>query len=186
MLKRGMSRSEIEKELQGKGDFVQLDYLISFLKEDLPTDVRKFVMLKIAEMYERKMIFAEAAKTYNNLAVFSIPFAEKVRYHIKEAESYIKAGNFREADYATTKAMNQANTFEKNDIVSSIKQFYRKQAEAYEKDMRRNNASRMYEKLLELSTTDAEKRQFRTKLMDLYQKLGKFREYNILKEMSKD
>lgn len=186
MLKRGMSKSEIEKELAGKGDFVQLDYLISFLKEDLPTDVRKFVMLKIAEIYEAKMIFGEAAKIYNNLAVFSIPFTEKVKYHIKEAESQIKSGNFRDADSATTKAMNQANAFEKNDIMISIKQFYWKQAEAYEKSMRRSNATKLYEKLLELVQTEAEKKQIRMKLMGLYEKLGKFREYNALKTMNRD
>ena len=184
MLKRGMSKSEIEKELEGKGDFVQLDYLINFLKEDLPTDVRKFVMLKIAEMYETKSMFNEAGKIYNNLAIFSIPFSEKVRYHVKEAESYIKGGSFREADYATSKAMNQANTFEKNDIMSSIKQFYRRQAEMYEKNMRRNNATRLYEKLLELSSTETERKPIREKLMDLYQKLGKFREYNIMKGLN--
>ena len=179
-----MSKSEIEKELEGKGDFVQLDYLISFLKEDLPTDVRKYVMLKVAEMYERKSMFNEAGKIYNNLAVFSIPFADKMKYHVKEAESYIKGGSFREADYATSKAMNQANTFEKNDIASSIKQFYKRQAETYEKNMRRNNATRLYEKLLELATTEAEKKQVRTKLMELYEKLGKFREYNAMKGMN--
>ena len=181
MLKRGMSRSEIEKELSSKGEFVQIDYLSAFLKEDLPTDIRKFAMLKMAEIYEKKMMFGEAAKIFNNLSLLSIPFAEKMKCHVKEAELYIKAGYFREADYATSKAMNQANTFEKNDIMFSIKQFYRKQAEAFEKEMRRNNASRLYEKLLELSTTEAEKRQIRTKLMELYQKLGKFREYNALK-----
>lgn len=186
MLKRGMSKSEIEKELAGKGDFVQLDYLIAFLKEDLPTDVRKFVMLKIAEIYEAKMIFGEAAKIYNNLAVFSVPFSDKIKYHVKEAESHIKSGNFREADYATSKAMNQANAFQKNDIMLSVKQFYRKQAEAYEKSMRRSNATKLYEKLLELATTETEKKEIRTRLLGLYEKLGKFREYNALKAMNRD
>ena len=185
MLKRGMSKSEIEKELAGKGDFVQLDYLINFLKEDLPTDVRKYVMLRIALIYESKSMFNEAGKIYNNLAIFSIPFKEKVMYHMKEAESYIKAGSFREADSATSKAMNQANTFEKNDIMSSVKQFYRRQAETYEKNMRRNNATRLYEKLLEISQTETERMPIREKLMDLYQKLGKFREYNAIKGLNK-
>jgi len=186
MLRRGMSKSEIEKELAGKGDFVQLDYLTSFLKEEMQTDVRKFVMLKIAEIYEAKMIFGEAAKIYNNLAIFSVPFTDKIKYHVKEAESHIKSGNFREADYATQKAMNQANNFQKNDIMLSIKQFYKKQAEAYEKSMKRSNAMKLYEKLLELSSTDSERKEIRTKLLNLYEKLGKFREYNTLRAMNRD
>jgi hypothetical protein len=179
-----MSKSEIEKELQGKGDFVQIDHLGVFLKEDLPTDIRKFAMEKMAGIYEKKMMFGEAAKIYNNLSIISIPFKEKMKYHVKEAELCIKGGLLREADYATQKAISQANTFEKNDIMFSIKQFYKKQAEVFEKEIRRNNAARLYEKLLELSTTEAEKREVREKLMGLYEKLGKFREYNVLKGMN--
>lgn len=179
-----MSRSEIEKELQDKGEFVQIDYLENFLKEDLPTDIRKFAMLRMAEIYEKKMMFGEGAKIFNNISLISIPFAEKIKCHVKEAELYIKGGLFREADYATTKAMSQANTFEKNDIMFSIKQFYKKQAEVFEKEIRRNNATRLYEKLLEISSTEAERKEVREKLMGLYEKLGKFREYNALKGMN--
>lgn len=98
MLKRGMSKGEIEKELSTKGEFVQIDYLGAFLKEDLPTDIRKFAMVKMAELYEKKYMFTEAAKIYNNLSIISIPFKEKIEYHVKEAEMHIKAGNFRESD----------------------------------------------------------------------------------------
>ncbi len=181
-----MSKSDIEKEIAGMGEFVQIDHLSSFLKEDLPTDIRKFVMVKIAEIYEKKYMFGEAAKIYNNLSLISIPFKEKIGWYVKEAELYIKGGSFREADAATHKALSQASAFEKNDILFSIKQFYKRQGEAYEKGMRRNNATLVYEKLLELSTTEAEKREVRTKLMSLYEKLGKFREYNALKSLNRD
>lgn len=178
-----MTKSEIEKELSSQGEFVQLDHLIDFIKENIPTDVRKFAMLKIAEIYDKKMMFTEAAKIYNNLAIILMPFKDKITYHIKEAEMYIKSGVLREADYAMQKAMTQANTFEKNDIKFSIKQFYKRQAEIYEKELRRNNAVKMYEKLLEISATEAEKREYKAKLLPLYERLGKFREYNALKEM---
>ena len=181
-----MSKAEIEKELLDKGEFVQIDHLTVFLKEDLPTDIKKFVMLKVAELYEKKYMYREAAKIFNNLSILSIPFAEKIKNHVKEVELYIKSGDFREADSATQKAMNQANNFEKNDIMFSIKQFYKRQAEACEKDMRRSNATKMYEKLLDLSVTEAERKQVRAKLMELYEKLGKFREYNAFKAMNKD
>lgn len=179
-----MSKSEIEKELLNKGTFVQIDYLTAFIKEDIPTDIRRFAMLKMTELYEKSMMFREVAKIYNNLALLVTPFSEKIKYHIKEAEALIKLGESREADYAMQKAMTQANTFEKNDIIFNIKQFYKKQAEVFEKEMRRNNAAKMYEKLLELSSTDTEKRAVRMKLMELYEKLGKFREYNALKDMN--
>lgn len=185
MLRKGMSRSEIEKEISTQGDFVQIDHLGALIKEDIPTDIRKFAMTKMADIYEKKMMFSEAAKIYNNLSVISIPFAEKIKYHVKEAELYIKGGYFREADAATGKAINQANAFEKNDIMFSIRQFYKKQAEIYEKEMRRSNAVRLYEKLLEISQTEAEKRDVRARLLVLYERLGKFREYNALKGMDR-
>ena len=178
-----MSRSEIEKNLAGLGDFVQIDHLTVFLKEDIPTDIRKFVMLRIAELYEKKFMFREAAKLFNNLAMLVVPFKEKIQHHVKEAELYIKSGDLREADHATQRALGQANNFEKNDIMFSIRKFYRAQAEAYEKGMRRNNAAKMYEKLLELSPTSAEREEYKSKLLPLYEKLGRFRDYNTLKGM---
>ena len=115
-----MAKSEIEKELLGKGEFVQIDYLGAFLKEDLPTDIRKFAMLKMADLYAKKYMFIESAKIYNNLSIRTIPFKEKIEYHVKEAEMYIKGGSFRDADSAIQRAMNQANAFEKNDIMFNI------------------------------------------------------------------
>ncbi len=181
MLNRGMSKSEVEKDLSNKGDFVQIDHLTAFLKEDISTDIKKWAMVKMAEIYEKKFMFRQAAKIYNNLAMICITFADKIKNHVKEAELYIKAADLKEADHACQKAMSQANTFEKNDIMASMRQFYKKQAEAYEKELRRNNAAKMYEKLLEISQTTAEKSQVKNKLMELYQKLGKFREYNAMK-----
>ncbi len=183
MLKRGMSKSEIEKYLQDKGDFVQIDHLTAFLKEDIPTDIRRFAMMRIAELYEKKYMFREAAKLFNNLGMLVVPFKEKIQNHVKETELYIKAGDLREADHAMQRALGQANQLEKNDIMFSIRKFYRAQAEAYEKGMRRANAVKMYEKLLELSSTSAEREEIKAKLLPLYERLGKFREYNVLKGM---
>lgn len=181
MLKRGMSKTEIEKELSDRGDFVQIDYLTAFLKEDIPTDIRKFTMAKISFLYEKNFMYSEAAKMMNSIAVLSVPFSEKIKAHIKEAELYVKSGSIRDADYAIEKAMREASTFEKNDILFSIKQFYKKQAETYEKNLKRNNALKMYEKLYTLSSTESEKAQLKAKLLELYEKLGKFREYSALK-----
>ena len=184
MLNRGMSKAEIEKEIANQGDFVQIDHLSAFLKEDIPTDIRKFVMTKIAFLYEKNFMFGEAGKIFNNIALLSTPFSDKIKAHLKEAELYIRAGSIRDADYAVDKAMKEANTFEKNDITFNVKQFYRRQAEAHEKGLRRNNALKMYEKLYSLSQTEAEKAQVRPKLLELYEKLGKFREFNALKGKS--
>ena len=177
-----MSKSDIEKEIEGKGDFVQIAYLTEILEKKVPIDVRKFICFKLAEIYERKGMFNDAAKMFNNVALISIAFSEKIKHYIKESELYIKAGTFEKADEAMKKALSQANAIEKKDIYLIIKDFYKKQAEIYEKEMKRNNALRIYERLLEMNITDLEKQEIKRKILGLYEKLGKLKEYFILKK----
>jgi len=81
------------------------------------------------------------------------------------------------------KAMNQANTIEKQGIYFTIKDFYKKQAEVYEKEMKRAHAVRIYEKLLEMKLNDSEREEIKEKLLYLYEKLGKFEEAKRLKSL---
>ena len=186
MLYTGISKSDIEKEIEGKGDFVQIAYLTEILEEKIPIDTKKFICFKLAEIYEKKGMLDDAAKMFNNIALISIAFSEKIKHYIKESELYIKAGVFEKADGAMKKAMNQANAIEKQDIYFIIKDFYKGQAEVYEKEMKRNNAARIYERLLQMNITDLEKQEIKKKLLELYEKLGKLKEYFILKKSLND
>jgi len=181
MLEKEMTKKEIENFLKGKGDFVQLSHLEIFLKKDLPLDTKKFVYLKIAEIYEKKSMFTEAAKICHNLAIISVAFSEKIKYHIKEAELYVKAGMFSRVDEAMRKAMNDANATEKAEILITIKNFYKRQAEQYIKEHRRNNAAKIYEKLLEMNISEIERKEIKENLLKIYEKIGKLREYYDLK-----
>ncbi len=173
MLKTGMIKSEIEEELSDKGDFVQIDYLTRFLKEPLTMDMKKFVFLKLAVLYEKIGMLKEAAKNYDSAAMVSIAFSEKINHYLKGAELYIKADDFEKADAAMKKAMSQANSIEKNEIYITIKDFYKQQAEAYEKNLKRASAAKVYEKLLEMRISDLERKEIKEKLLDIYEKLGK-------------
>jgi len=175
MLKTGMIKSEIEEELTGKGDFVQIDYLTRFLKEPLTMDMKKFIFLKLAELYEKISMLKEAAKNYNDAAMVSIAFSEKINHYMKEADLYIKADDFEKCDEAMKKAMAQANSTEKNDIYFTVKGFYKLQAETYEKNLKRASAARVYEKLLEMRISDSERKEIKEKLLGTYDKLGKRR-----------
>ncbi len=186
MLYSGISKSDIEKELEGKGDFVQIAYLTEILEKKLPIDIKKFICLKLEEIYEKKFMFKDAAKMFDNVALISIAFSEKIKYHMKEAELYIKAGDFECVDDAMKKAMNDANASEKAEIYFIIKNFYKKQAEIYEKKMKRNHAAKIYEKILHMNIPEAEKEEIKRKLLGLYEKLGKLKEYFILKKSLED
>ena len=182
MLRVGMQKHEIEQELEGRGSFIQIDHLNQFLKEPLTMDMKKFVYLKLAGLYEKISMLTEAAKIYDNIGMISIAFTEKIKHFVKEAELYIKTGSFDRADEAMRKAMNQANSIEKENVYSSIKDFYKKQAEVYEKELKRNHAVAIYEKLLEMKISDMERREIKERLLELYEKLGKRKEYLFLEK----
>lgn len=181
MLDKDMTVLEIKVELSGKGDFVQIDYLTNLLKMKIRPDVRKFVHQKLGEIYELKGMFVDAAKMCNNVAIASIAFSEKRNYHLKEAELYISAGKYDEADEAMKKAMREATSSEKAEIFVTIKEFYKKQAEILEFKRRKNHAAQIYEKLLSMDISNYEKKEIKEKLMELYENLGKVREYMALK-----
>ena len=179
MLKQGMTKTEIEKDLQGKGNFVQIDHLNRFLKEQLPMDTKKFIFIKLASLYESAKILTDAAKMYDNAAELAIPFAEKIEDYLKETSLYIKAGDFERAEQAMKKAMSQTVTLkDKEAIADSVKRFYREQAQASEKAEKRNHAIKLYEKILEFRVTDQERQEIKEKLMVLYNKVGKIHEYS--------
>ena len=169
-----MNKQEIRDELGGKGDFIRIDYLNRFLRENPAIDMKRFAYLNLAETYDKIGMFIEAAKMFNNLAVLSIAFSEKIKNHLREAELYIKAGEFERVDEAMKKAMSEANASERAEIYFSVKWFYKKQADIYESELKRNNAARIYEKLLIMNLADSEREEIKEKLIGLYEKLARF------------
>lgn len=168
-----MSKLDVEKCLNAKGNFIKVDYLTRFLKEDIPLDMKKFCYIKLANTYEAMKIFGDAAKVYGSLAIISISFTDKINNYVKETKFYIQAGNFPKADEAMQKAMSQANSIQKDEVYEEIKNFYKKVAESYENETKRNKATGIYEKLLELRLSETERQEIKNRLIDLYDKLGK-------------
>jgi hypothetical protein len=168
-----MSKLDVEKCLDAKGNFIKIDYLTRFLREDVPLDMKKFCYTKLADTYENMKMFYDAAKAFNSLAIISIAYTTKINNYVKESKSYILAGDFTKSDGAMKKAMNEANSIQKNEIYEEIKNFYKKIAEGYENETKRNKASGIYEKLLEMKINDFERKEIKNKLIELYEKLGK-------------
>jgi len=181
MLNKNMTKKEIEEFLRGKGDFVQIDYLNRFLELDLALEIKKFANLKLAELYYQKGLFADAAKCYDSAGNFSITFREKIKYYVQAVEMFVKGASFDRADYEMKKALSEANANQKNEIYFNVKYIYKTQGEMYEKEKKKNNAVRVYEKLLEMKLNTQEKEEIKQKLLKLYQDLGKFKEAERLK-----
>ncbi len=180
-----MRPSEIEATLKGRGDYVKIDELARLLTQNLATDTKKFVTIELAKIYESRGMHVNAAKLFDNLAISSSTYADQIMYFTKEAELFIKGSSYPEADMAMKKAIAAAAPKERDKIVAQIKTAFFAHAQEHEKNRRRNNALRAYEKILELELTETERTQVKQKLLPLYESLGKVREYLNLKQSLK-
>jgi tetratricopeptide (TPR) repeat protein len=182
MLRKEMTKVEIEKELMGKGDYVLIDNMTRFLKENLPVDIKRFVYLKLVAVYERRSMFADAAAVYDKLIEISMTPTDKTVYRTKATECYIKAGFFDKADLSMKNLSGEAKLGEKAKINSSIKDFYLSQAQTYEKEKRRAKAIQTYQRILTLNLLDVEKDEINKKLLTLYKETGMIKEFMDMKK----
>lgn len=181
-----MHKQDVETFLHGKGDFVKMDYLNRYLKTMPPIEMRKFAYLKLAEVYLGKEMYIDAAGAFKNAAVNSVSFKEKQENFLKEGKAYISAGKFDSSDKAISRAMDEGNKKEKEDIYSDVLTYYRKEAEKLAKEPnKQNRLAGLYEKMLRLKFMDSEKDEFKEKLLALYERLGKVKEYKILKDLGR-
>lgn len=175
------NRHEIEARLVKMGDYVKMDYLNDCLKSNLDFDTRKFVLIKLAGIYEGRKMYHEAGKLYKIIAELSTSVQSKINDYLKSGEFFVKAGKFSEADLSFDRALGIANATQKFEIDRAMKEFYKTQARAYLTRRKRRNAMEVYEKLMSLSLSLEERKEIKSALLELYKDLGKVREFGLLK-----
>lgn len=180
-LDKNMQKHEIEEVLNRKGDFVQIDYLTDLLEQNPPLEIKQFTYERLAELYEKKGLYVEAGKMLENKALASTKFKEIVEEYKKASRLYLRGGDFDKSDKAMKKAIAEASESEKKQIYEEVKEFYREQAQEYERLRKRKNAATVYEKLMEMNISDEEREQIKNKLLDIYDKLGRVQDYFALK-----
>ena len=176
------TRSEIDAKIKTMGEYVKMSYLQRAAKSQLDFDTRKFVLLELAKIYEQKGMFLDAARTIRAAADITTTFKEKMGQFMKAVEFNVRGNNFPEAERLFSQALALGNDREKWEMKQLYKQFHFAQAENYLRNDRRNNAKAIYEKILSLDLSAEEKTEAQNKLLDLYYKLGKVREYHALKD----
>ena len=185
MEKIEVTRREIEEKLKNVGDYVKIDYLAAALKKQLDFDTRRFVLTRLSALYESKNMFLEAGKLIRAAADINTTYEAKMNDFVKSAELFIKSGNFAEVDISVTKAIAVANERQKVDVKMKVKEAYKMHAQEAMKRDKRKQAMDVYEKLLTLDLMPNERKEMQTTLLELYQKLGKIREYsNLQKSMN--
>ncbi len=175
------NRREIEARLKTMGDYVKIDYLLSCLKQPLDFDSRRFVLMRLAELYEGRKMFLEAGKMMMGAAPINTADKSKMADFVRAAELFVKGGNFEAADIAFEKALSCGGERDKWEMKQKKINYYKNQAEHYLQNDKRNSAMIAYEKLLSLNLTEGERRETQERLLGLYEKLGKIREFFNLK-----
>jgi len=183
MISRGISptKRDIEEKIAKVGDYVKMDYLQGALRQNLDFDTRKFVLVKLAETYEPKGMFGDAAKLMNVAAEINTTFDGKMKDFMKASDLFIKANLFDESDIAFGKALACVNEKQKVELRMKRKETYKVHAKELLKREKRRNAMEAYEKLAALDLTPQEKSEVQTTLMQLYEKLGRVRDFYNLK-----
>ena len=175
-----MHKNQVEEFLKDKGEFMQIDHLNHYLKLMPPIEMRKLAYLKLAEIYNKKQMYNDSAKAYRNVAMNCVIFREKIKYFVEESKEYIRKGEFIEADKAIKRALSEATVEQRKQIIQDIRIFYKTLAEELEAGLKRNQASKIYEKMLKMNISEEEKQEIKEKLKGLYEKLGKIREMKML------
>jgi len=178
---KSVSRIEIEEKLKNVGDYVKIDYLSQCLKKNLDFDTKRFVLLKLGEIYEQKKMFAEAGKMMRSAAEIATTYESKMNDFMKSAELFVKAGNFDESDSSFNKAVAYASGMQKDRLKNRRKEAYKAQAKEFVAKDKRKHAMDAYEKLLTMELSPEEKKEAQSNLLVLYEKLGKVKEFYALK-----
>lgn len=177
-----LSRKEIDVKLAKSGDYVKMDYLQSCLKKQLDFDTKRFVMIKLAEVYEIRKMYFEAGKLIKNVADINTTFEGKMNDFVKSMELFIRAGNYEEAEISFKKAIASAGDKQKIAIKIKMKELYKAQAKEFMAKDKRSHALSTYEKIWGLDLNPLERKEVHSALLSLYEKLGKVREYSNLQK----
>ena len=176
------SRQEIDAKLATMGDYVKIDYLQRALSSGLDFDTKKHVMTILSRLYESKAMYLESARLLRNAADINTTFKAKINDFMKSIELYIKGGNYSEADFVFQQTLALATEIEKSGLRTLLKNYYAVEAKNFLRADKRNQAKKVYEKLLTLELTAPEKHDVQQQLLALYEKLGNIRDYFKLKE----
>ncbi len=183
-LKESVNRRDIEAKLVNTGDYVKMDYLSACLKKSLDFDTKKFVLLKLSEIYESRKMYLEAGKLLRIAAEINTTFGGKMQDFMKSSDHYIKGGNFDEAEISYAKALACASEKQKEQLRMRRKEAYKTYAQKCISKNKRKRAMEAYQQYLSISElTQQERKEAQALLLGLYEKLGKIVEYGSLKRM---
>lgn len=174
-------KKDIEQRFMGMNDYLRIEYLKSCLKNQLDFDTRKFVLVKLAGLYETKSMMLEAGRMMRAAAEINTSSETKITDFVKATELFIRGGDYDLADIVRKKVLAIADAGRQEEIERTIKEYYKIQARVCVEGNRRKQAVGVYEKLITMRLEDLEKREIQEVLLGLYEAIGDSSKYRNLK-----
>jgi len=175
------TRKEIEQKFLEMNDYLKMEYLKACLNNELDFDTKKFILVKLAGLYEAKGMLIEAGKMMRAAGDINTSVGTKVSDFMKSAELFIRGGDYESADAMKKKAMAAVPKESAMEIERSIKEFYKIQAKICIENKKRKQAAGVYEKLLSMGLDEKEKKEVQENLLKIYEGLGDYNKYRNLR-----
>jgi tetratricopeptide (TPR) repeat protein len=176
------TKEEISQLIKNKSDEIKLEFLEKMVKDiKVDQETRKIAFLLMSEIYEKKMWWANAAKSYMNAADLAKTFDDKKDLFFKAGIFFIKAQDYFTADDTFRKSIVLAAKKDKETLQKKVIQVYMSQAQEYESKRQQVKAISAYNKMLSLKLPIEEANKIRDKIAELYDKVGKPREANFVR-----
>ena len=173
---------EIKKKLETQiSEFSQIAYIEAVLsRQEITFDIRKWAYTKLSELNEKKNYFEKAARILLNRATIEVTFRDRIATFLKAGELFAKAARMEESVQTFMKAYAESNSREKEAIKQKMANVIKQCANDAEKSGKKRSVIPYYQKLLELSIPESERKQIRDKLIATYKALGNFSEAKSL------
>lgn len=181
-LRDDMTEAEIMKKFSTfMSDELKAEFIENCLKKKLDHSVKKNIHIKVADIYDKKRWYTNAAAHIAAAISCTDVYREKMNLYIRLGQLNIKDNKHIFARDAFKSAMDFANSEERRKIGNDIKNLYLNEASSLDANGKWRQAALIYEYSLDL-LTDAEKKAIKQKLVILYEKLGRIKDSMRMKK----
>jgi len=181
-LRDNMNEAEIMKKFSSfMSDELRAEFIENCLKKKLDSSVKKNLHVKVADIYEKKRWYTNAASHMAAAISCTEIYREKMELYLKLGLLNIKDNKHIMARDSFKSAMDYAGSEDRKKIGIDIKNLYLNEASSLDANGKWTKAASIYEYSLDL-LNDAEKKTVKQKLVVLYEKLGRIKDSMRMKK----
>lgn len=172
-----ITENDVLQKLKALGPELQLEYLDNLNKrKEMPPALKVVVCKKLAELYERKSLYSNAALVLKHATDNMELPKDKKEIFLKIGILRIKLAEYEMAEDAFKRALTNVKSNEKQQLQQQIKKIYIEQGGEFEGRGKIARASEIYERVLRMAEPGENLDIIKMRLSELYRKLGRIGE----------